>query len=152
MGTKALRVLVLGLGLALAAPSLWSAVVRRGSVGPLTIDVDNVTPSVRPGRAGHADVLIANHHPSATLELAYIGMLRFSNGDTMPVRLLPSHFTLDPGDGLFTSITYVVPATAPPGPAAFWCGVRILGASDPGGTWSPPEPTGAWDAEGFTVL
>jgi hypothetical protein len=152
MRPKALRVLVLAIGLALGAPGLWSAVVRRGSVGPLAIDVDNVTSTVRPGRAGHADVLIANHHSSATLELAYVGMLRFSNGDTMPVRFLPAHFALNPGDALFTSATYVVPSTAPSGPAVFWCGVRVLGASDPGGTWSPPEPTGAWEAEGLTVL
>ncbi|MDA1259353.1 MAG: hypothetical protein O3A20_01895 [Planctomycetota bacterium] len=113
--------------------------------------MDVSTVSTHPGQAGHADILISNHSTTATLDLKYTGMLFFSNGSHAPVDLQPRHFTLNPQEGLLTSVTFVVPPSASLGSAKFLCGVKVRAIHEAGTTTYPSEPTGAWDSDSFIV-
>lgn len=148
---KLKHTLLLCLGLAAAAPAAWAAVIERGSIGPISIDVDVSTVSTRPGQSGHADIFISNHSTTATADLKYTGMLYFSNGTHSAVDFQPRHFTLNPQEGLLTSVTFVVPPSASLGTAKLVVGVKVRAIHEGGTTTTPSEPTGAWDADTFLV-
>lgn len=143
--------ILLALALAVLAPRAWSAIIRNGSIGPLSIEVFTAPGVIVPGGTGSADVLITNNSSTAALDLAYTAQLRFSDGSTSRIQFAPSRFSLQPGEGLLTSVTYAVPPSASSGPGEFMSGVRVLEVHEAGGTRTPPEPTGAWSTDVIQV-
>lgn len=139
------------LSLVLLVPRAWSAIIRHGSVGPLSIEVFTSPGVIVPGGTGHADVLVTNNSATAAMDVAYTAQLRFSDGSTSWIRFQPDRFTLQPGEGMLTSVTYAVPSSASSGPGEFLSGARILAVHEAGGTRTPPEPTGAWSTDVLQV-
>ncbi len=83
------------------------------SVGPPSV--------VFPGGFGNGAFSIGNHHPSVTASVQFNVFIEFTGGVIQRLTGLGSPVTLGPGQAFVQFITFIVPSSAPSGPAVLTC-------------------------------
>lgn len=99
----------------------------------------------QPGTAMHLDYGVANNSV-ATQDVVFAGAIRFSDGSHVVVHPR-ERLTLLPGDSVIRFGSFLLPQSAPLGPAEFLVGAFVRG---PGGTLQGPRLV--YDTDVFDVV
>ena len=140
---------LLGCAFTVAAPEATSTIIRRESIGPLTIEVRMTRPVIRPYEQIRVELRLHNTSTTQTLVVRDWGEVTFS--DHSRFEFPRTLIRLDPGGVGLLAKTLTSSAHWPIGDARALFGARIVEVQEGGTVTVPAEPVGCWNAAHFLI-
>jgi hypothetical protein len=133
----------------IAAPEATSTIIRRESIGPLTLEVRMTRPVIQPNQWIEVELRLHNTSSTQTLVVRDWGEITFS--DHSRFEFPQSGLRMDPGSVGLLGKTLTSSGSWPVGEGRALFGARILEVHEGGLVTIPGEAVGCWNADHFLI-